>query len=236
MKFKLMALAAFAGLVLSVPVQADNAQPAPLAAKLKATKLSLDFNNATLAEATNFLRVEAKRLSPDHAAINFVISPDATTAARPVTLTLNNVSMEQALQSVCELAGVTYAVDGDVVRLLAPNEKPPEGAAVAIAAPPDDQAAQATMHKLQTIIIDKINFQNLDIAAAVQFLGAKSRELDPEHAGVNFVLDAGPPGANIHRELSMTLEQVPLADLIREIEAQTHLHAQVGANLVTFRP
>ncbi|HEX4140189.1 MAG TPA: hypothetical protein VHY09_07560, partial [Candidatus Methylacidiphilales bacterium] len=183
-----------------------------------------------------FLRVESKRLSPDHKSINFIVSPAAAAAARPVTLTLSKVTMEQALQSVCELAGVKYATEARAVRLLAPDENPADGATVAITAPPDDMAAQATMHKLQQIVIDKVNFQKLDVAAAVQFLSAKSRELDPDHAGVNFVLDLGAPGANVHREISLTLEQIPLADLIREIEAQTNLHATISANIVTFKP
>jgi general secretion pathway protein D len=58
--------------------------------------------------------------------------------------------------------------------------------------------AQIT-NKLQTIIIDKINFDKLDVASVVQFLIEKSKELDPEHVGINFVLnlnqDVAPTGA-----------------------------------------
>jgi general secretion pathway protein D len=43
--------------------------------------------------------------------------------------------------------------------------------------------------KLQSIIIDKINFDKLDVATVVQFLTQKSKELDPEHVGINFVLN-----------------------------------------------
>ena len=43
--------------------------------------------------------------------------------------------------------------------------------------------------KLQSIIIDKINFDKLDVASVVQFLTAKSKELDPDHVGINFVLN-----------------------------------------------
>jgi general secretion pathway protein D len=61
-------------------------------------------------------------------------------------------------------------------------------------------------NKLQSIIIDKINFDKLDVASVVQFLTAKSKELDPDHVGINFVLNlnteatpassaAGAPGA-----------------------------------------
>jgi general secretion pathway protein D len=43
--------------------------------------------------------------------------------------------------------------------------------------------------KLQSIIIDKINFDKLDVASVVQFLTEKSKELDPDHIGINFVLN-----------------------------------------------
>jgi general secretion pathway protein D len=60
--------------------------------------------------------------------------------------------------------------------------------------------------KLQSIIIDKINFDKLDVASVVQFLTEKSKDLDPDHVGINFVLNlnteatpassaAGAPGA-----------------------------------------
>lgn len=52
--------------------------------------------------------------------------------------------------------------------------------------------------KLQSIIIDKINFDKLDIAQVVQFLTEKSKDLDPTHVGINFVLNLNeetPPAA-----------------------------------------
>jgi general secretion pathway protein D len=55
----------------------------------------------------------------------------------------------------------------------------------------------AITNKLQSIVIDKVNFDKLDIATVVAFLQEKSKELDPDHVGINFVLrltsDAAPP-------------------------------------------
>ncbi len=78
--------------------------------KLKDIFLSLDFNNATIEEATNFLSVESKRLDPEHKGVNFVIQPEASTTAKPVTLTLNNVPLGEALRYVCQLANVKFKV------------------------------------------------------------------------------------------------------------------------------
>lgn len=123
--------------------------------------------------------------------------------------------------------------------------------------------------KLQSIIIDKVNFDKLDIATVISFLTQKSKELDPTHEGINFVLRlssetpaapaaggaggapapagaapkpggaATPPVAEqpaIHREVSINLENVPLADILGYIISQTNLQYTVDDYAVYLRP
>jgi general secretion pathway protein D len=105
--------------------------------------------------------------------------------------------------------------------------------------------------KLNSIIIDKVNFEKLDIAAVIQFLQEKSKELDPDHEGINFVLrlnteaapasapgapDAAPPAHPIRREVSITLSDVPLADVLQYIVNQTNLQFSVEDYAVYLRP
>jgi general secretion pathway protein D len=112
--------------------------------------------------------------------------------------------------------------------------------------------------KLNSIIIDKVNFEKLDIAAVIQFLQEKSKELDPDHQGINFVLRLnteqapppaeGAPGAApgaapeaqpahpIRREVSITLTDVPLADVLQYIVNQTNLQFSVEDYAVYLRP
>jgi general secretion pathway protein D len=120
-------------------------------------------------------------------------------------------------------------------------------------------------NKLQSIIIDKINFDKLDVASVVQFLTQKSKELDPDHVGINFVLNlnqetpppapAGAPGAApaatapgganapaaqtagpIHRAVTIQLENVPLSDVLGYILQQTNLQYSVDDYAVYLRP
>ncbi len=42
--------------------------------------------------------------------------------------------------------------------------------------------------KLNSIIIPKIDFDKLDIAAVIDFLNIKSKELDPDHLGIKVIL------------------------------------------------
>jgi len=120
-------------------------------------------------------------------------------------------------------------------------------------------------HKLQSIIIDKVNFEKLDISAVMQFLQEKSKELDPDHQGINFVLRlssdtsvptdataapggavaptgaapadaaANPPHA-IHREVSITLADVPLSEVLGYVISQTNLQYTVEDYAVYLRP
>jgi general secretion pathway protein D len=86
--------------------------------KLKDIFLSLDFNNATIEEATNFLSIESKRLDPDKKGVNFVIQPEASTTAKPVSITLNNVPLGEALRYVCQLANVKYKVQDYAISIV----------------------------------------------------------------------------------------------------------------------
>jgi general secretion pathway protein D len=86
--------------------------------KLKTIFLSLDFTNATIEEATNFLSIESKRLDPDHKGVNFIIEPSASTTAKPVTLTLNNVPLGEALRYVCQLANTKFKVQDYAISIV----------------------------------------------------------------------------------------------------------------------
>jgi general secretion pathway protein D len=80
--------------------------------------LSLDFNNASIEEATNFLSIESKRLDPTHKGVNFIIQPNASATAKPITLTLNHVPLSDALRYVCQLANVKFKVQDYAISIV----------------------------------------------------------------------------------------------------------------------
>ncbi len=110
--------------------------------------------------------------------------------------------------------------------------------------------------KLERTVIDKVNFDKLDISTVIQYLQDKSKELDPDHEGINFVLrlslNTPPPNQatptpgqapaapvvppNIHREVSIQLENVPLSELLNYITEQTNLQFTVEDYAVYLRP
>ena len=86
--------------------------------QLRSIFLSLNFDNATIEGATNFLSLESKRLDPNHKGINFIIQPLASSSAKPISLTLNNVPLEVALRYVCQLANVKYKVQDYAISII----------------------------------------------------------------------------------------------------------------------
>lgn len=63
---------------------------------------------------------------------------------------------------------------------------------VTITDPTDRGRTQQIQQKLDTIIIPSVNFQNVSIREAIDFLRQRSRELDPTGEGVNIVLKLEP--------------------------------------------
>ena len=87
--------------------------------KLKSIFVSLDFTNVSIEQATNFLYTESKRLDdPTHKGIPFIIQPDASASAKPISLTLNNVPIVEALRYVCQLANVKYKIQDYAVSIV----------------------------------------------------------------------------------------------------------------------
>jgi general secretion pathway protein D len=108
-------------------ITAQEAQPALKAEtnfdidqKMKSIFLpTLDFTDVSIEQATNFLFTESKRLDePTHKGVPFIIQPDASASAKPITLTLNNVPVGEALRYICQLANVKYKVQDYAISIV----------------------------------------------------------------------------------------------------------------------
>jgi general secretion pathway protein D len=87
--------------------------------KLKSIFLSLDFTDVSIEQATSFLYTESKRLDePTHKGIPFIIQPDASSSAKTITLSLNNVPVDEALRYICQLANVKYKVQDYAISIV----------------------------------------------------------------------------------------------------------------------
>jgi len=119
-----LGLVAVSILCLFAPLRSDDSVYAPASGgfavehKLKSMVVSVDFNDATLEEATQALTVMSRQLDPTHKGVEFVLEPGAIAAGRHVTLKLDSVPLGETLRYVCELSGVRYRVDERFVSIL----------------------------------------------------------------------------------------------------------------------
>lgn len=84
----------------------------------------LQMSESTISEAVAYLirkSVELDLAEPDEKkrGVNIIWNPGTAgeAAARPVTLEMQNVSLVEALQSVCQISGTRMSIDGSVVRI-----------------------------------------------------------------------------------------------------------------------
>lgn len=89
--------------------------------------------------------------------------------------------------------------------------------------------------KLKSLVIDKFNFDQLDSQLVMDYLTKRSKELDPEHIGIQFTILTPTPSSSteLHREGS-GLADIPLSECVRYICAAAHLQYRIEGNAVVF--
>jgi beta-lactamase regulating signal transducer with metallopeptidase domain len=100
----------------------DNATPVP-AEKLKAQRIVLPrvrFQDATLEEALDFLRVQAKNLDPANEGVNIVLVDPATGNER-ITMDVTEIALSEALKYVAEVAARSVGYEEHAVRIIKPG-------------------------------------------------------------------------------------------------------------------
>jgi len=125
-----------------------------------------------------------------------------------------------------------------VTALTLPNEVAAQDSTATPSSTPRSGRVLITQ-KLDSIVVDKINFDKADVADVINFLQKKSKELDPDKQGINFVLSVPPAtdaSSKVHREISLTLDNIRLGDILKEICSQTNLEFRVEDFAVFLDP
>lgn len=69
------------------------------------------------------------------------------------------------------------------------------------------------VQKLRTLIVPKVDFSGASLTEVVEFLRVRSRDLDPEGKGIDFVLNLPPEATATTIDLSLT--NIPMEELVR---------------------
>lgn len=89
------------------------------------------FQNVPVGEALDSLRRRSRELDPGGQGVGFLLMLDKVTAATPVSVKLTDVSLLEAIESVCVLAGLSCRVERQAV-VIARGQDPPSGGRVSL--------------------------------------------------------------------------------------------------------
>ena len=90
--------------------------------------------------------------------------------------------------------------------------------------------------KLDSIIIDRFNFEQPDLDLILPYLSKRSKELDPEHAGVSFVLEGAYQKPSKQRSEGMGIADVPLSEVLRFVCTISNHDYQIEDDRVVIYP
>ncbi|HEY8966963.1 MAG TPA: hypothetical protein VIM58_10990, partial [Candidatus Methylacidiphilales bacterium] len=80
--------------------------------KLKSIVIpQLELSDATLQNAVDFLNDKVRQIDPEHTGVNFISRPEALRQAKPITLSLRNIPLGEAIRYIAQNGQVKFKVD-----------------------------------------------------------------------------------------------------------------------------
>jgi len=86
--------------------------------------------------------------------------------------------------------------------------------------------------KLRTLIFPTVDFAGATLDEVAELLRVRSRDLDPQGKGVNFILNLPPEARG--KPISLTLQSVPMEELLRYVSEMCGVTYKVDEHAVTF--
>ncbi len=105
-------------------------------------------------------------------------------------------------------------------------------AAPEISAPISRTSIADIERRMKSTILPVVSFDEEALVNVVEFLRAKSRELDPERRGINFFVD--PKVAE--NPVSLTLANVPMSEVLKYAARVANVKPTIGENVVSLLP
>lgn len=162
---------------------------------------TVSFENATLEEAVEYLRVRGVCVdSPDDGpyAVNTIIMPEDDDSKTLLSLDLKDVTMGDVLRKIAGMSGKKltvhpYAAIIGPSKTAAPSWKPIAGL------------------KANQIIFPAVEFQGATLEEAVEYFRVKSRLHDPQKTGVEVRIKSGISDKPV---ISVSLRDIPMPEAL----------------------
>ena len=176
----------------------------------------INFQDATLQEAVQFLVKKSKDFDPDGKGIVVVVKDSEKLASVRITLKLTNVPLTAVLRYVAMLGDCDLRKEESEYVI---EWKAPGAAAVLPPAIVAEKRSGAALMKAVEIVIPKLDFEDSTLLMVIEFLHAKSRSLDPKGEGVNLIWKLGPNADKIR--VTLRLDNFSLSEALRQVASQT---------------
>ncbi len=165
---------------------------------------TVQFQNATIEQALEYLRVKSRDLDtitqpPAAKGVSFVLRGGGLTDT--ISLDLKDVPVIEVVRYCAERVGLQYRVENHAVVLAASFEEKPAPPA---ATPPP------VLGSADQIVLPTVQFRDAPLAEAVEYIRVKSRALDPDKKGINIVIKPGGRDAKI----TLDLRNIPLPNAL----------------------
>jgi len=205
--------------------KAKAVDPAKVAIEKKLDSIMLPIvqvKDSSLEEVIDFLRIRSKELDPEtdttKKGLNFVIrkprtgSNEEDPGTKRVTLDLKDVSMRKVFEGICAQTGLQYKVDEFAVTFVPAGEAPGPTDPVA---PPSVRPSGKAIEAAKKVIIPVVDFQDVTLGQAVDFLKLRSTQLSPDKKEVTIQLKASAKKDAVIPMLR--LANLPMSEAVRYI-------------------
>lgn len=197
----------------------------------------IELRDVPLSDALAFLRKEARDFDPEKKGVNLVHLPAEGAPEPLITVSFKEIPLTEALKYLAALSGLEVEIGDPAVVLRAPAPKTVpspdtkvETAKESMSVKPLGKSADLAA----AITLPKVVLEEAPLPTVLQFLQAKSLELDPDKKGLNFILNApGDPAPDTVR-ISLSLREVPLSEALRYVAELANLELRYDDDAVVL--
>jgi hypothetical protein len=169
-----------------------------------------ELRDASIEDSIRALAAKSRSLDPAHVGVNFVW-PGSLSKTAQLNLCLNNIPLREVARYVGRLAGLRLMSQPHALIFVPEDEhRVPVAARFSPAADAADQ-----------LMLARVEFRDATLLAAIDYLTAAARSVDPHKQGVNVVLDV--PSETRDARVTLSLTNLPFGEALRYVAEQANL-------------
>jgi hypothetical protein len=194
---------------------------------LKKLVVPIEFNNATLSAALDYLKKQAAKASNGAVQPSFVIEPGVNPDT-PVSLQLSHVPFTEALRYIGDMIHADFIIEQYAIRV-----KPKSGVSAGPAIKSDVAATGKVQASLKSLMIPTVEFNDAKLNSALDYLKKQATSASKGELQPSFVIE---PGVNPEAPVTLHLSNVPFTEVLRYVGDMVGAEFVVEQYAIRVRP